>query len=228
VPFDYVLQAYAVAITSPHHTFLVLTKRIDRAAQWYEWWMREATRARYLTLQIGMALDSAPWIPKETLAKANRYYLEHCDQSDRGQFDTPVPWPIPNVHLGVTAENQKCADERIPKLLPIPAAVRYVSFEPLLGPVDLLSVPAGDIPGYAGLRLGDMLHWVIVGCESGPKRRECKLEWIADIIRQCADAGTPVFVKQIQDDHGRVVHDPKLFPRELQVREYPDASNGKT
>ncbi len=114
-----------------------------------------------------------------------------------------------HIHLGVTAENQKCADERIPILLQIPAAVRFVSCEPLLGWVNL------HIAEGAGI-----LGWVIVGCESGPKRRECKLEWVRSIVEQCKAIGVPVFVKQISIN-GKVSHKMEEWPEDLRVQEYP-------
>jgi len=91
-----------------------------------------------------------------------------------------------NIWLGVTAENQKRADERIPTLLQIPAAVRFVSIEPMLEPVDL-----DDFWGAPGVGL----DWVIVGPETGPGKRECKPEWIRDLYEQCQESGVPFFDK---------------------------------
>ena len=109
--------------------------------------------------------------------------------------------PAPNVWLGTSVENQKAADERIPHLLKCPAAVRFLSVEPLLGPVDLSAFMGGP---YVGLP-GDVvhpnynagLHWVIVGGESGAGARPCRVEWIRSVVRQCKAAGVPVFVKQL-------------------------------
>lgn len=126
---------------------------------------------------------------------------------------------LPNVWLGVTAENQQCADERIPRLLQTPAAVRFVSVEPMLGPIKLwrgLEQPQGDY-----LMLIDACDWVIIGCESGPKRRPMKLEWALDLVRQCQEAEVAVFVKQVDID-GKVSKDPSEWPGELRVREYPE------
>lgn len=99
--------------------------------------------------------------------------------------------PPRNIWLGVSAENQEYADRRIPILLDIPAAVRFVSGEPLLGPIDFRKVP-----GFNRVGLDLSKWWIIVGGESGPNRRPCEVEWIADIARQCRSAGVPVFVKQ--------------------------------
>ena len=112
-----------------------------------------------------------------------------------------------NIWLGVTAENQQTADERIPVLLKIPAAVRFVSVEPMLGPVDLLPwlISDGWTPSYNDPdNIGchpmveplNALHWIIAGPETGPGARECNPEWIADLYEQCKAAGVPFFDKR--------------------------------
>lgn len=107
-------------------------------------------------------------------------------------------WPLPNVWLGVSVEDQAAADERIPKLLATPAAVRFLSCEPLIEEVDLrtdfLRETGVDWPW--GSRSTDHIGWVIVGGESGPGARPCDLAWIRGIVGQCKAAGVPVFVKQ--------------------------------
>lgn len=116
-----------------------------------------------------------------------------------------------HLWLGTSVENQDNA-WRITELLKIPAAVRFVSCEPLLGPVSLL--------GYR-----TKLNWVIVGCESGPHRRECKLEWVRGIVEQCTQAGVRVFVKQLSIN-GKVSHDPNEWPADLRRREMPGGNDG--
>ena len=127
-------------------------------------------------------------------------------------------FPPSNVWLGASCENQKTADERIPLLLQTPAAVRFVSAEPLIAAVDLsynamcgpcgLGPPAPPKPkrpdhwtsGRAsdgGRSLVRGIDWVIVGGESGPGARPCDVEWIRSIVEQCQEAQTPVFVKQL-------------------------------
>ncbi|KKN73191.1 hypothetical protein LCGC14_0403640 [marine sediment metagenome] len=106
--------------------------------------------------------------------------------------------PLLNLWLGVTAENQEQADKRIPILLQIPAAVRFVSIEPMLGAVDLSlfgTVPKSWGVGYC--HIADLLDWVIVGGESGPGARYCPVDNIRDVVKQCKAAGVPVFVKQM-------------------------------
>ena len=95
--------------------------------------------------------------------------------------------PPKNVWLGVTAENQEMADERIPFLLEIPAAVRFVSVEPMLGPVDLM-----PHLGYSDRKI----HWVICGGESGPGARPMNPAWPMNLLDQCVEAEIPFMFKQ--------------------------------
>jgi len=101
---------------------------------------------------------------------------------------------MPNIWLGVSAENQMAADERIPELLKIPAAVRFVSLEPLLGAVDLAwHTEIGECDAD-----GDWLEqidWVIGGAQTGPKAVKPKPEWVQSIIDQCRAASIPLFIK---------------------------------
>jgi protein gp37 len=142
----------------------------------------------------------------------------------------PVGWhrdgfPI-NLWLGVTAEDQQRADERIPLLLQVPAAVRWVSYEPGLGPVDL-DQPTCQYCGRFG-QVGDEtigladdgatpwciecdsemgfsvwlgsdpgIDWVVIGCESGPRARPFELRWAESVTAQCKEAGVPCFTKQL-------------------------------
>lgn len=157
--------------------------------------------------------------------------------------------PLDNVWLGVSVEDQKTADERIPLLLQTPAALRWLSVEPLLGPVDLaewLWMLKGSKGGTV-----DMLHWVVVGGESGPGARPCDISWIRSIMAQCKAADVPVFVKQLGSgrlEYGKV-HiqpvgvanhsagswtyknskggDPSEWPKDLRVREMPEVLNGR-
>lgn len=127
----------------------------------------------------------------------------------------------PNLWLGVSTENQATADERIPILLETPARVRWISAEPLLGPIDLNKLELLIDKKRFYYTMAQYLDWVVVGCESGPKRRECKIEWVEDIVDQCKEANVPVFVKQLQID-GKVLKNIEDFPKHLQIREYPN------
>lgn len=122
-------------------------------------------------------------------------------------------WPLPNVQIGVSVDDQHWADLRVPALLDVKAAVRFLSCEPLLGPVDLA-------PWLGGLQ------WVIVGGESGPGARRMQLDWARQLVTQCQDGGVPVFVKQLGSvwaGRGKG-GDPDAWPADLQVREYPEVA----
>jgi len=116
-------------------------------------------------------------------------------------------WPLFNVWLGVTAENQQAADERIPILLQTPAVIRFVSCEPLLGPIDLSRYkpfdgecycqdrPDGCKPRLARGCPETAIDWVIVGGETGPNARPMHPDWIRNLRDQCQAAGVPFFFK---------------------------------
>jgi protein gp37 len=117
--------------------------------------------------------------------------------------------PLPNVWLGVSVEDQVNADKRIPLLLQTSAAVRFLSCEPLLSPVDLTNA----------FHTRPLLDWVIVGGESGPNCRRMSTAWAEDIVLRCQAAGVACFVKQMGGHHpGTALED---LPPALQVREYP-------
>lgn len=155
VPDDWIDRVFAVMALAPQHTFLVLTKRAPR--------MR-----RYIT-----AIGRTACIATEVL------------RIDRDQPLELLRWPLPNVWLGVSAEDQARADERIPRLLETPAAKRFVSCEPLLGPIHL-----------ARFNLPCTLDWVIAGGESGAGARPMHPDWARGLRDQCAAAGVPFFFKQ--------------------------------
>jgi hypothetical protein len=142
-----------------------------------------------------------------------------------------LPWPLPNVLFGVTAENQEQADIRIPKLLEIPAAVRWVSFEPLLGTMKIDKYLRCQDCGYTRADMGLMMDhhlcknptptidWAVVGAESGPHARAMDIGWALGLKLQCVQAGTPFFMKQICQGGKKIPF--SQFPAELQVREMP-------
>jgi protein gp37 len=159
-------------------------------------------------------------------------------------------WPLPNVWLGVSVEDQQRADERIPLLLQTPAAVRFLSVEPLLGPIsfrwakwhDYKSAPVNPEDGRQHLNEYDGFRgigWVIAGGESGPGARPCDVSWVRSIVAQCKAAGVPCFVKQLganvsgYNPHGTWVrgrphfYDSKAgdmaeWPEDLRVRQMPE------
>ena len=149
-------------------------------------------------------------------------------------------WPLPNVWLGVSVEDQARADERIPRLLQTRAAIRFVSCEPLLGPLRLADACYANMDYESRMTVCDRdlaLDWVIVGGESGSGARRCDLRWVRDLVRDCHTAHVPVFVKQLgaRPDgwwptfplNRHAVRDPKggniaEWPEDLRVREYPE------
>lgn len=128
----------------------------------------------------------------------------------------PHDWPLKNVWLGVTAENNEMAAHRIPILMEIPATVRFVSIEPMIDTVDLHPyLFRGLFPDSEEIgKFFDPIDWVICGGESGPQARNMNPAWAADIKRQCKKAKTPFFMKQMT---GKVP-----IPDFLQGREFPE------
>jgi protein gp37 len=209
---DLIDAILAVMALAPRHTFQVLTKRPARMmAYMTERW--PPALAQSLTLS-GMRLDR-PAEPhgadrhRQILNAAER--LLHGPLGEQKRFWTPdgsplshaQSWPLPNVWLGTSVEDQATAEARIPWLLQTLAAVRFVSYEPALGPVDFRPWLGEDLDTTAGQCLpaelwsARGLDWVICGGESGPKARPCRTRWLRQVVRQCAVADIPCFVKQV-------------------------------
>jgi protein gp37 len=176
-PDEWIDRVFAVMALCPQHTFQVLTKRADRMRAY----MANVEREAYWMNAVA------------DLFEIDGSLLNRC-YPIMGQRD---PWlPLPNAWLGVSCERQEEADERIPLLLQTPAAVRFISAEPLLGPIKLHERIGDDwlASGLSGERKG--LDWIIVGGESGPKARPMHARWAADIRNQCRVARIPFFFKQ--------------------------------
>lgn len=204
VPDRFIADVFAVMALAPQHTFQILTKRPRRAMNL----LSDAFATRVRRYHIG---------------KFNVYSNTLLD----------LPWPLPNVWLGVSVENQRWADQRIPLLLETPAAVRFLSCEPLLGPIDLAGLldycPEHDGPGFfcvqrrhPGVR---HIGWVIVGGESGSGARPMDLDWARSLVAQCQAFRVPTFVKQLGAHWGngddRKAGNPERWPEDLRVREFP-------
>ena len=125
------------------------------------------------------------------------------------QYD--IHWPLPNVWMGVSVESQEWASDRIPSLLTIPAAVKFVSAEPLLDELDLTLVEDPTGGGYFNA-LQHGVDWVIAGCETGSRseRRTMKECWVRDLRLQCRSNDTAFFYKQAIDEKGKKVALPLL------------------
>lgn len=166
VPEHWIDLVFAIMALSPQHTFQCLTKRSKH--------MREYMTGGWQS-RIGAIMDE---IKPVEIGKWG-FVAEHLD----------------NCWLGVSAEDQARADERVPDLLDTPAAVRFVSYEPALGPLTLGSFKP---------------DWVIMGSESGRNARPARVEWFQSMRDQCLAAGIPFFLKQFVDDNGHKIHTPEL------------------
>lgn len=193
VPDVWIDRIFAVMALCPQHTFQVLTKRSARMREY----LINPDRAVKIAYRVNAWGDGVGRDAKVRRAAHNT---------------VGGSWPLPNVWLGVSVEDQQRADERIPDLLATPAAVRWISAEPLLGAVDLtkielrpfggrmteLSNKLGDyvLPLRGALRGSPTIGWVVVGGESGSKARPMHPDWARSVRDQCAAAGVPFFFKQ--------------------------------
>jgi protein gp37 len=204
VPFDFIDQVFAVMALTPQHTYQILTKRPERMVEYLN------HRSDGLDPDCeGMVLDAAYrmglviWDDRGDIAYRYSKPVPSKDQLAKRRI--PPHWPLSNVWLGTSVENQATADERIPHLLKCPAAVRFLSCEPLLGPVDIKfhldliwkdqgiekPIHPDDSPGlFTGL------NWVIAGGESGPGARPMHADWARGLRDQCKAAGVAFFFKQ--------------------------------
>ena len=196
-----IAAVYGVMAAAKWHTFQILTKRSTRAREWYEWIEAEAKKAGISPSQVCV---------KEACNRALEGHRLHV-------LGDEAVWPLPNVWMGVSVETQEYADERVPDLLLCAAAIRFVSYEPALGPVDFnraawgegrprpsLNLQARQIDprgfsgawdsGFTPMRA---LDWIIVGGESGPGAREFAVAWARAVVSACKDANVACFVKQL-------------------------------
>ena len=143
----------------------------------------------------------------QILTKRPRDMRDWCTDVGRTRSQTDAPWPLPNVHLGVSCENQKTFDERVPLLLQTPAAVRWVSLEPLLGPINMTASgpmfeklnrlrPHQEVVDHGVYENRPALDWIVCGGESGPGARPMPPRWVRDIRDQCVAASVPFLFKQ--------------------------------
>lgn len=174
IPFEFVSAVFGVMMATRRHTYQVLTKRPERTVEFFQWLKKSAR---------GAAMTECEYVEDYAL-----YHVDACHlQSDTSE------WPLPNVWLGVSVEDQKRADERIPELLKVPAAVRFLSCEPLLGPIQL---GVGDQFFDYGVGNAAKIHWVIAGGESGANARPTHPLWFRSLRDQCKAAGVPFHFKQ--------------------------------
>ncbi len=199
VPFELIDKIFAAMAMRPDVTFQILTKRPKRMAEYLNY-----------TNQGRSTFD-------------HRWKLNDETGIAPGKEDEVAPWPLPNCWFGTSVENQATADERIPHLLEVPAAVRFLSCEPLLGPVNLAECAPYTLNGdesnpgvlnafngmchhpatvmFKGDPAGtsDGISWVIVGGESGPNARPMLSDWAYSLRDQCELADVPFFFKQFSE-----------------------------
>jgi len=208
-PDEHIAAVFGVMAATRHITYQILTKYAKRMREWFEW-----------AAQHGDGYDKLRFGPSALLTCA----WEACSGDAWADVEPPgvleslpsagvfgAEWPLPNVWLGVSVENQDAADERIPELLRTPAAARFLSCEPLLGPVDLTSVAPNSVhhcdslageTRYPIVTRWKRVDWVIAGCESGPGARPCDVAWLRSLRDQCQAAGIPFFLKQAVEGPG--------------------------
>jgi len=225
VPFEMIDKLFAVFALRPDVTFQVLTKRPERMAEYLNNMRVRVNIPKAASMGSGMCIDM-------------------------GRFWRAAGWPLPNVWLGTSVENQAAADERIPYLLRCQAAVRFLSCEPMIWPVDLVSwLPYESSRGWDGV-MPPKVSFIITGGESGAQARPCNIEWIRSIRDQCKAAGVACFIKQLganpydpmcgcdepagtklppeawiklSDSHGG---DWSEWPEDLRVRQFPTPNAG--
>lgn len=212
VPDAWIDRVFAVMALAPQHIFQVLTKRARRMREYMAHSRRPYAIARAtMDFVIASPAQFGPLMASETWPVASE-----------GDIDDPSDiliksWPLPNAWLGVSAEDQTRADERVPELLETPAAVRWVSAEPLLGEIDFTEISTAAsleerfalhddltdaldaLSGFilaGGKGKSPCLDWVVVGGESGPDARPMHPDWARSIRDQCAVTGVPFFFTQ--------------------------------
>jgi protein gp37 len=265
VPDEFIDRVFAVMASASTHIFQVLTKRPWRMREYFERVSKEGlcSRDRYVktlkeyhekTIQgylEGFTLPSPP------TPELRFIYDSACEQEKSGfRYERrPKPlghgfsggeyhwrkWPLSNVWLGVSVEDQKRADQRIPHLLATPAAVRFLSVEPMLGPIEFSDVSRrSDAVKQLGRRTLEGINWIIVGGESGPNARPFDVGWARSLRDQCKAASVAFFLKQLGSRpvtapvcplscecglhygfHDKKAGDPSEWPADLRIRQFP-------
>lgn len=238
-----IAAVFGVMAAAPQHTFQVLTKRAGRLVAWFNWFNEWRHPKRHIRPALA---EHAAVLAEERGHRDVADVLYKAANKVAGLGD----WPLRNVWMGVSVESQPYAESRIPMLLRIPAAVHFISAEPLLGPLDLERwMPGGWATGNGCRLCGFMtsqsnhqehcqvphLQWIIAGGESGNKARPCHLDWLRGIVRQAKAGGVPLFMKQLGDwpmgfsglpaSFGPKGENFEQWPEELRVREFPKSNH---
>lgn len=238
MPFEFIAAVKGVQAATPQHTYIELTKRPKRMREFMRWAEQHvAGPVPYVAAAAYMRVGggNAPGMECHGIA-------DH------------TPWPLPNVIHGYSASTQADLDAGIADLRLAPSALRCLSLEPLIGPVDVSAclglewseigecwICERDHAVFGGRKI----DWIIVGGESGPGARPCDVAWIRAIVEQCKAAGVPCFVKQLGDVRilssgtglphyhewfhqikARKGADPSEWPADLRVRQFPEVARG--
>lgn len=187
---DYIAAVFGVMGAAEHHAFQVLTKRAERLPRWFEWIAKEGSPTEVGVCHVAAGPTFGDLDPED-------YDDDYESRGDRAaEVLLDADWPLPNVHLGVSVEDRRYGVPRIDHLRNTPAAVRFLSIEPLLEDVGKL-----DLTG---------IHQVIVGAESGRRARPMNEDWVRSIRDQAKSAGCAFFYKQKLNLHGKKVSLPIL------------------
>lgn len=232
---EQIAAVFGVMAAAPQHTFIVLTKQAERMAQWFSHFsdgcdggdgpQRSRSYFAARSAMPGQAerdlFDVAYKAAEAARIEEHPECIRWHKEDDKGlrigfRIEKP-PWPLPNVWLGVSVTNQADADERIPHLLRTPAAHRWVSVEPMVGPIDLTRIPLlpppadeldprADLNALTGIVAGPDDRWpgldlVICGGQSGPGAVPFDDDWARSLRDQCASAGVPFYLKQRSGMH---------------------------
>lgn len=198
---SFIDRIFGVMALNPKHTFQVLTKRPERMLEY----LTTEDRAGEIG-DVAYSFVESNW-------QTRSIKMPHEWTTDK--WSGLVEWPLPNVWLGVSVEDQETADGRIPFLMEAPAKIKFISAEPLLGEIDLTNLETEDYGTVNALK-GNLdilsmgyyedvwgtlspIDWVIAGGESGPNARLVRPNWIRNLRDQCTDADVPFFFKQWGD-----------------------------
>jgi len=194
-------------------------ERLDKPLHWKKprWigvcftgdWMDDQVKCEWID-DIMAIMFQADWHTYFTLTKQVKNLRERLIEY----------YPHPHIYHGVSICDQEDADTKIPDLLRIPGK-HWISIEPMLSPVNLRDYL--PIETIGGVEMEPWPSWIVIGAESGPKRRPCPIENMVSVAEQCRAAQVPVWVKAVSID-GKVVHDINLFPEALKVRQMPCAT----
>ncbi|MFZ2489848.1 MAG: phage Gp37/Gp68 family protein [Thermoanaerobaculia bacterium] len=227
--FEYIAAVFGIMAACADrelgHTFQVLTKRPARAAEFFRW----------LGGDLSTIQRDWNWWRQCGLHESVKAWMGY-NHPERPSVNLRRGWPLPNVWVGTSVSTQADVDRNLPELLRVPAAVRFLSAEPLLEPVGLGllgTIPRDVSPQY--LLVMERIDWVIVGGESGPGARPCSLAAVESVVAQCRETDVPVFVKQLGARpmmsvcgaeyrlklKSRKGGDPEEWPPDLRIREFP-------